>query len=163
VRGDFRIVHLSIERAHLHLIVEVDHHVSLWEGLRAFETSAAQRLNRAISLATGTRRRGRCFEDRYRARLITSPMQARNTISYTLNNWRRHGQDRGMETMFWDVDYYSSGPGFDGWAELDDSPFLIPIPDYPRLSVCRPKTWLLRTGWRLAGPISFRDIPGPVR
>ena len=24
-------------------------------------------------------------------------------------------------TMFWDTDYYSSGPSFDGWAELDHS------------------------------------------
>ncbi len=162
-RSEFRIVHISIERNHLHLIVEADDHVALWEGLRTFQSSAAQRLNRAISLATGTRRLGKVFDDRYHSRLITSPTQAHNALAYVLNNFRRHGLDRGLETMFWDVDYYSSGPSFDGWAELDDSPFLVPTPDYPRLSVCRPKTWLLRTGWRLAGPIHMRDIPGPSR
>ena len=162
-REDFRIVHLSIERDHLHLLVEANDHVALWEGVRAFESSAAQRINRVISLTTGTRRRGQVFADRYHARLIRSPTQARNTLSYVLNNWRRHGLDRGMETMFWDVDYYSSGPCFEGWTELDDSPFLYQTPDYPRLSVCRPKTWLLRTGWRQAGPISMRDVPGPIR
>ena len=61
----------------------------------------------------------------------------------------------------WDVDYYSSGPTFEGWAELDDSPFLYRAPDYPRLSVARPQTWLLRVGWRKAGPIRMRDVPGP--
>ena len=159
-RSDFRIVHLSIERDHLHLIVEADDHLALAGGIRTFESSAAQRLNRVASLATGTRRRGKVFNDRYHVRLITSPTQARNTLSYVLNNFRWHGQDRGMETMFWDVDYYSSGPSFDGWAELDHSPFLVQTPDYPRLSVCRPRTWLLRTGWRQAGPISMRSIPG---
>ncbi|HWO26704.1 MAG TPA: transposase [Kofleriaceae bacterium] len=162
-RRDFRIVHIGIERDHLHLLVEATDHESLWEGMRTFQSSAAQRLNRVISLATGTKRTGKVFADRYHARLITTPTQARNTISYTLNNWRRHGLDRGMETMFWDVDYYSSGPSFDGWSELDDSPFLFPTPDYPRLSVCRPRTWLLKVGWRKAGPISMRDIPGPPR
>jgi REP element-mobilizing transposase RayT len=162
-RSEFRIVHISIERNHLHLIVEADDHVALWEGLRTFQSSAAQRLNRAISIATGTRRLGKVFDDRYHSRLITSPTQARNALAYVLNNFRRHGLDRGLETMFWDVDYYSSGPSFDGWAELDDTPFLVPTPDYPRLSVCRPKTWLLRTGWRLAGPISMRDTPGASR
>jgi REP element-mobilizing transposase RayT len=162
-RASFRIVHIGIERDHLHLLVEADDHESLWEGVRAFESSAAQRLNHAISIAAGARRTGKVFADRYHARLITSPTQARNAIAYVLNNFRRHGYDRGMETMFWDVDYYSSGPSFDGWAELDDSPFLAPTPDYPRLSVCRPRTWLLRTGWRLAGPIRKRDIPGPAR
>lgn len=161
--SDFRIIHISIEREHLHLIVEANNHEALWKGMRTFQSSAAQRLNRAISLATGRKHRGKVFDDRYHAQFITSPTQARNTISYTLNNWRRHEHDQGMESMFWDVDYYSSGPSFDGWAELDDSPVLIPAPDYPRLSVCRPKTWLLKTGWRKAGPISVRDIPGPPR
>lgn len=160
-RSDFRIVHISLERDHLHLIVEADDHVALSAGVRAFESSAAQRLNRAISLATGTKHVGKVFADRYHARLITSPTQARNVISYVLGNWRRHKQDQGMETMFWDVDYYSSGPSFDGWAELDGSPFLYPTPDYPRLSVCRPRTWLLQTGWRLAGSISMHAVPGP--
>jgi REP element-mobilizing transposase RayT len=162
-RDDFRIVHLGIERDHLHLIAEADSHISLSAGMRAFETSAAQRLNRAISIATGSPCLGKVFEDRYHARLITSPTQARNSISYVLNNWRRHGLDRGMETMFWEVDYYSSGPGFDGWQELDESPFLYETPDYSRLSVCRPRTWLLRTGWRRAGNISMRDVPGLAR
>jgi REP element-mobilizing transposase RayT len=85
-RSDFRIVHISIERNHLHLIVEADDQVSLWKGLRSFETSAAQRLNRAISLATGTKRLGKVFDDRYHARLITSPSQARNSISYVRVN-----------------------------------------------------------------------------
>jgi REP element-mobilizing transposase RayT len=162
-RSDFRIIHLSIERDHLHLLVEADGHEALSEGVRAFESSAAQRLNHAISRSTGTRRRGMVFGDRYHARLITSPAQARNTISYVLSNWRRHGLDRGMETMFWDLDYYSSAPSFDGWSELDHLPHLAVTPDYPRLSVRRPTTWLLRTGWRLAGPISMHDIPGPLR
>lgn len=162
-RDDFRIVHLSIEDNHLHLIVEADDHVALSRGLRAFEGSAAQRLNRAISRATGNRVTGKVFDDRYHSRLITTPTQARNTISYVLNNWRRHERDRGMETMFWDVDYYSSGPGFDGWRELDDSPFLYQTPDYPRLSVSRPRTWLLAKGWRKAGPISMREVPGPSK
>lgn len=162
-RSDFGIVHISIERDHLHLLVEANDHMALWGGVQAFESSAAQRLNRAVSRATGARRLGKVFDDRYHSRLITSPTQARNAILYILNNWRRHGHDQGMETMFWDVDYYSSGPRFDGWAELDDSPFLYPTPDYPRLSVCRPRTWLLRAGWRLAGPIRMRDTPGPSR
>jgi REP element-mobilizing transposase RayT len=162
-RDDFGIVHISIERDHLHLIVEANDHECLWEGIRAFETSAAQRLNQAISRATGTKHLGKVFDDRYHARLICTPTQARNSISYVLNNWRRHKHDQGMETMFWDLDYYSSGPGFDGWAELEHTPLLHPTPDYPRLSVRRPKTWLLRTGWRQAGPISMRDTPGPSR
>jgi len=161
-RTDFRIVHLSIEHNHLHLIVEADNDTALSKGLRAFQSSAAQLLNRAISTSTGNRHTGKVFDDRYHSRMIDSPTQARNAISYVLNNWRRHGRDRGMETMFWDVDYYSSGPTFDGWKELDASPFLYRTSEYPRLSVSRPRTWLLAKGWRKAGTISMREVPGPL-
>jgi len=161
-RTDFRIVHLSIEDDHLHLIVEAGDHAALATGIRGFESSAAQRLNRAISLSTGTKRVGKVFDDRYHSREIASPTQARNTISYVLII-RRHGRDHGIESMFWDVDYYSSGPAFDGWKELEHSPFLFQTPDYPRLSVSRPRTWLLSKGWRKAGPISMREVPGPSR
>ena len=68
-----------------------------------------------------------------------------------------------METMFWDVDYYSTGPSFDGWEELERSPFLYRTPDYPRLSVSRPRTWLLARGWQKAGSISMQEVPGPPR
>lgn len=160
-RDEFRIVHIGLERDHLHLIVEADSHVALAKGMHAFQTSAAQRLHRAISAATGQPCAGKVFADRYHVRLITTPTQARHSISYVLNNWRKHRYDQGMETMFWDVDYYSSGPTFPGWAELESSPVLLQTPDSPCLSVSLPRTWLLRTGWRRAGSISLRDVPGP--
>ncbi len=126
------------------------------------ERSAARQLNAVVSKSRGVRRTGRVFADRYHARAIKSPRDARHTLSYVLNNWRRHRQDRGMESMFWDVDYFSSGVSFGGWKELADSPFLPPVPEgYERLSVSRPKTWLLEHGWMRAGAISMHAVPGP--
>ena len=34
------------------------------------------------------------------------------------------------------------------------------LPDYEPLMVRRPRSWLLRAGWKLAGSISARDVPG---
>jgi len=48
-REDFRIVHLSIQRPHLHLIVEADHKDALASGMQGFQISAAKHLNAAIS------------------------------------------------------------------------------------------------------------------
>lgn len=49
--------------------------------------------------------------------------------------------------MFWEVDYFSSGMSFGGWKKLVESPFLPPVPEgYERLSVSRPRTWLLDRG-----------------
>src|SRR4029078_5271309 len=48
-REDFRIVPLSIQRNHLHLLVEADHKAALASGMQGFQISAAKHLNAAIS------------------------------------------------------------------------------------------------------------------
>ena len=153
-RTDFRIIHVSIQHDHVHLIVEADGARALSRGMQGFQISAAQRLNRA--LAPG--RRGQVFVDRYHARVLTSPTRARNALAYVLNNWRKHREDRGRTTRL--LDPYSSAINFGGWAELDDSPLLYTPPlGYQRLSTCLPHTWMLQQGWRRAGPISALAAP----
>jgi REP element-mobilizing transposase RayT len=48
--GAFRIVHISIQRNHVHLIVEADHKRALSRGMQSFQISAAKHLNRAFSI-----------------------------------------------------------------------------------------------------------------
>src|SRR3954469_21532284 len=48
-REDFRIVHLSIQRTHIHLLVEADDKRALARGMQGFQISAAKHLNAAIS------------------------------------------------------------------------------------------------------------------
>src|SRR6476659_387206 len=81
LREDFRIVHLSIQRTHLHLIVEADNKRALALGMQGFQISAAKHLNAAISRDKPDRRRGAVFPDRYHAEVIKSPTQARHTLS----------------------------------------------------------------------------------
>jgi REP element-mobilizing transposase RayT len=164
-RSDFAIIQISVEKDHIHLLCEADNDVALERGVRAFEIAAAQRLNRAFSKETGIRRRGRVFADRYHARLITNPTQARNSLAYVLCNWRHHDEDESsFDVRFWDIDYFSSGLDFDGWAELATGHrFRHPIPRDMRLFVKKPETWMLRRGWQLAGTISMYDAPGPKK
>ena len=162
-RTDFRIVQISLEDDHVHAIVEADNDTALSKGIQAFQISAAQRINRALSKRGLPRRRGQVFSDRYHSRLITSPTQARHTLNYVLNNWRRHQQDQDIERMFWDVDYYSSGTTFTGWKELTGSMYELPEGFQP-LPVARPHTWLLEKGWMKAGgELSMYAVPGAAR
>jgi REP element-mobilizing transposase RayT len=160
-REDFRIVQLSIQRTHIHLIVEADHERALSSGMQGFQISAAKHLNAAISRGRpGPRRRGSVFPDRYHAEIITSPRQARHTLSYVMNNWRKHGEDRAQLTRRWALDWFSSAVDFAHWAEYGDAPFLWRGPaTYDPLVVRQPQTWLLRVGWRRHGLISYREVP----
>src|SRR5438874_2995067 len=48
-REDFRIVHLSIQHNHVHMIVEANDKQALALGMQGFQISAAKHLNAAIS------------------------------------------------------------------------------------------------------------------
>jgi len=157
----FRIVHLSIQRTHIHLIVEVDNRTALSAGMQAFGISTAKQINAQISKRTGERRRGTVFADRYHAVVLTTPRQVRNTISYVLNNWRHHGEDRKPMQRSWKVDPYSSALSFDGWKEYGDRLTMYGAPPgYTAMFVWRPRTWLLKIGWRKWGPVSMFEVPG---
>ena len=162
---DCRIIHASIQGNHLHLIVEAKDRTRLARGMQAFQISAAQRINRAISKRTGVRRIGRVFSDRYHATILTSPRQVRNTLAYVLNNWRRHGEDQRRVARAWKIDPFSSGAFFDGWKEREDQRFVPPLPEtYRPLVVWFARSWLLTTGWRRHGLISLGEVPrGKVR
>lgn len=83
----FRVIHVSIQRTHLHLIVEAASQEALSRGMQGLLISAAKGINACF------RGRGAVFPDRYHQREITSPRQCRNAIAYVLNNYRRHGDD----------------------------------------------------------------------
>ncbi|HEX7837186.1 MAG TPA: transposase [Kofleriaceae bacterium] len=165
LRENFRIVHLSVQRTHIHLLVEAEDKEALARGMQGFQISAAKHLNAAISKGKpGPRRRGAVFPDRYHAEIITSPRQARHALSYVMNNWRKHQEDRRAPMSAWTIDWFSSAAMFPGWAEYGDEAFLWRgPPTYDPLVVYQPKTWLLREGWKKAGAISCREVPSARR
>jgi putative transposase len=164
-RGDVRIVHLSVQRTHVHLLVEANDKAALSAGMQGFQISAAKHLNAAISQGRpGPRRRGSVFPDRYHAVVVTSPRQARHALSYVVNNWRKHAEDRNDVTRRGDVDWYSSGALFSGWKECGRTGFAQGRPrELEPVVVSAPRTWLLREGWMIHGAISCREVPSAGR
>ena len=155
-RTDFRIVHISLQHNHVHLIVEADDKAALESGMRAFAISLARRINRALD------RKGKVFAFRYHATALRSPTQTRNAIAYVLNNWRRHNEDeRGERQRTAILDPYSSAITFPHWADwsLTDWPA-----NFVAFPVASPQTWMLAKGWLLAKrPIRTHEVPGKLR
>jgi REP element-mobilizing transposase RayT len=147
-RKNFRIVHLSLQSNHVHLVCEADDRMALTRGIQGFKISTAKKLNRAQG------RDGEVFADRYHEEVLTTPSQVRNAINYCLNNWRKHREDRGSTSR---VDPYSTGMWFEGWC---DGTITVP-PGVETLEPARPTCWLLREGWKKVGRISLYAIPGP--
>ena len=72
---------------------------------------------------------------------MRTPRQVRNCLSYVLNNWRRHEEDRRSVAKGWKVDPFSSGAYFSGWKELEGKDLFWPVrKTYRPLLVWRPKT-----------------------
>lgn len=155
-RPSFRIIHLSIQRDHLHLIVEADEPKALACGLRGFAISAARRINQVFD-QRGVWREGQVFQDRYHALPLTTPRQVRNAIRYALSNWRHHGEDRGRS---WLVDLFSSGAIYPDWKELESPAVMWTLPPtYEPLFVLRPRTWLMCHWMDFHPRISARETP----
>ncbi|HEY0253675.1 MAG TPA: hypothetical protein VGC41_19220, partial [Kofleriaceae bacterium] len=152
------------QNTHLHLIVEAADKDALTFGMRAFQISAAKRLNAMFSRRRrlAKRRRGLVFLDRYHAEDLASVRQVRNALSYVLNNWRRHRVDTStsIDLCAGHLDPYASGLSFAGWREALPPPGRLPR-DYESAPTSMPRTWLLSTGWTKGPPLSCFAIPGP--
>ena len=148
-RTNFRIVHVSIQSNHIHLICEADNRQALSKGMSSLKISAARRLNGVL------RRKGDVFADRYHSEVLSCPLQTRNTICYVLNNWRRHSEDCGRTAH---LDEFSSAISFRDW---EGGAYRCP-PDHEPLPVKDPLSWLLRVGWKKhQAAISCFEVPGP--
>ena len=152
-RRDFRVVHISIQRDHLHLIVEASGTKVLSRRMQSFAINAARSINKAAG------RRGKVFRFRYRAKQVRTRDYARNAIAYVLNNWRRHREDEasGVDRTA-QLDAYSSAISFTGWK--GSVRWKVPI-GYEPLPVSAPRTDLLRSAWQWFGRIDPFETPGP--
>jgi REP element-mobilizing transposase RayT len=143
-RAGFRLVHYSVQRNHLHMIVESTDGTCLSRGMQGLLIRVARALNRLWY------RSGKVFADRYHDRVLRTPREVRSALTYVLNNARRHGLRLAQA-----VDLYSSGCWFDGWREkvrTRGMPAACPVAEA--------RTWLLSAGWRKHRLISFEEVPG---
>lgn len=147
-RGRFRVVHYSIQRDHVHAIVEAQSGPCLSNGMKSFGARFARAVNRVFGLG------GSVLTDRFHCHVLRTPREVRNAIAYVLLNARRHAAKRGRRVdPMGRLDPAASGRWFDGWGGAFDVAREAP-------PVARPRTWLLAIGWRRAGRIDPSEIPG---
>ena len=80
-REDFRIVEYSVQRDHVHMLVEADDGAALSAGMKSFAVRAARRINTRV-----LRRRGSVWADRYHRRDLGSPRDVRNAVVYVMTS-----------------------------------------------------------------------------
>jgi putative transposase len=158
-------VHFSVQRDHVHLIVEAENKRALSSGVRSVAIRIARYVNDLLS------RRGPLWAHRWHGRALTSPREVRNAIVYVLANFRKHAR----RTPRIGLDPYLSAVWFDGFREWrSDSgvppPFAAPsrwgLAAQSAVSVeageatdFAPRTWLGRHGWRRRGLIGVAEQP----
>ena len=151
----FRVVHYSLQRNHVHLIVEAECEVTLSRGMQGLAVRLAHRINRVLG------RRGTFWADRFHSRELQTPGEVRRVLVYVHANYRKHEPDLRVG-----IDPYSSGPWFSGFREARPLPFAVEISrrivEIERAPVVVARSWLLRRGWLQAGDISIREAPASV-
>jgi REP element-mobilizing transposase RayT len=153
-RGHFRVNHYSLQSDHAHLIVEAHGKDALARGMKSIAARLARTVNRVHD------RSGPVLDGRYHHRSLRSPREVRRALAYVLLNARRHLAKRRhlAQAAAVPLDPASSARWFDGWRREAASDF--PGGGAPR-EVARPRTWLLRVGWRRHGLVDPAELTTP--
>jgi hypothetical protein len=158
----FRILHFSVQRDHLHLVVEAVDKRALSSGIRGVAIRVARYVNDLLA------RRGPLWADRWHGRALRTPREVRNAIAYVLLNFRKHAR----RPMGAGIDPFSSGVWFDGWRGWRPKSGVPPpfaaraawLKTHARDLVDPPvgfaRTWLARVGWRRHGLIALSETLG---
>ncbi len=152
-RRGFRVVHYSVQRNHLHLLVESAGKEALGRGMKAISARVARAAQRAFGLS------GPVLHGRYHLRILRTPREVRRALAHVLLNARKHWMERHGASPPERLDVASSGRWFDGWRRAPTSREPPPgAPESPE--VAPPHTWLLSTGWRRHGLVDPVEVPG---
>jgi len=150
-RGSFRVLQYSLQRDHVHLIVESDSRDALGRGMKSIGARLARVVNRVFQ------RRGSVLDGRYHLHFLRTPREVRSALAYVLLNARRHWTKRFGVPPPVRVDEASSGRWFGGWASS-----VLSRESGGRPDVASPCTWLAREGWKRHGLIDPAEVPGFV-
>ena len=151
-RPGFRLVHYSLQRNHVHLIVEARDRGALGRGMMAIGARIARAVNRVLG------RSGRVFADRYHLRVLKTPREVRAALRYVLLNARHHARRLAGKVA---LDPASSARWFDGWRAKALGGVDCASKGLASMApVARARTWLLRRGWRRHGLLDPADVPG---
>jgi REP element-mobilizing transposase RayT len=149
-RGRFRVVHYSVQRDHVHLLVEAATPYDLACGMKSIGARIARAVNRVFARVEPV------FADRFHAHVLRTPAEVRNAIAYVLLNTRRHLAKLGRHLdPRASIDAASSGRWFEGWVRNRE-----PAPPRDPPAVARARSWLLSTGWRRRGLVDPAEVPG---
>ena len=140
-RTDFRLLHYSIQRDHVHLIVEADDHGALDRGMKAVCSRIARAAHRIFEIS------GRVLSGSYHAHFLKTPKEVFHAIKYVLRGACKHYRQSHGQASPVRIDEASSARWFNGFsrqleADREGEP-----------EVARPKSWLMLDGWKRYGQI----------
>ena len=130
--GALRVVQYSIQTDHLHFIVETASAEELSRGMIQLSSRIARRLNRLWGCE------GKLWKERFHSRVIDTPRQMRNVLSYCLKNGLKHGSWHDKTRP----DPFSSSR----WFEWRNYP---PEARDESCPIAVAHSWLASEGWRV--------------
>jgi len=150
-RGEFRVCHYSIQRDHVHFVVESAGKEALGRGMKSVGIRLARAVNRVFE------RRGPVLFGRYHLRVLRTPREVRHALAYVLLNARKHWRQRKGVAPPVVLDIASSGAWFDGWKRPPPAGQAPPPPP-----VAPARSYLLRREWRRHGLVDPAETPGTL-
>ncbi len=105
VRHGFRVVHYSIQRDHVHLLIEAHSNHSIACGMKSVGARIGKLANRLFQ------RSGKVLDGRYHLRPLRTPLEVHRALRYVLLNHRHHAAQRRKPKHSIDHRRRSTGSG----------------------------------------------------
>ena len=150
VRPGFRVVHYSIQKDQVLLLVEAQGKDALRNGMMSVGSRLARTVNRVFE------RRGPVLHGRFAHRVLRTAREVRDALAYVLLHDRRVQTDATGHPPPVELDPGSSGCWFDGWTQRP------PGESPEQREVAAPRTRLLADDWRRCGLIDPTEVPPAV-
>jgi REP element-mobilizing transposase RayT len=119
-----RIIHFSVQRDHVHLLIEADNKQQLGESMRVLSISLTKRLSHVL------KRKVKALKSRYHLHVLKSLQEIKNAKNYILSNGQKHGTSDAH-------DFYSSAISFSDFRPneiflqfMDDLKSILAPPEF---------------------------------
>jgi REP element-mobilizing transposase RayT len=101
-----RIIHFSVQRDHVHMLIEAENKKQLGESMRALSISLSKRFSFTL------KKKVKALKNRYHLHILKSLQEIKNATNYILHNGQKHG--------ITDVhDFYSTAINFSDFRASD--------------------------------------------
>jgi REP element-mobilizing transposase RayT len=119
-----RIIHFTVQRDHVHMMMEADNKQQLGESMRVLSISLSKRLSHVL------KRKVKALKSRYHLHILKSLQEIKNAKNYIVNNSIKHGTSDADDFYSSEIKFSTFRPNEKFLQFMDDLKSILSPPEF---------------------------------